>query len=51
MTRTNDPLLLPSLPVPDGVHVNDADGLSPNERVIPWEPPKTGEKVPSWTTG
>jgi len=36
MTRTDDPILLPSLPVPDGVHVNDADGLSPNEPVIPW---------------
>jgi arylsulfatase A-like enzyme len=51
MTRTNDPLLLPSLPVPADIRVNDADGLSPNEPVIPWEPPQTAKEVPPWTTG
>lgn len=36
MRATNDPLLLPSLPVPSGALVNDADGDSPGDAPMTW---------------
>jgi arylsulfatase A-like enzyme len=37
MERTHDPLLADTLPVPEAVRINDADGLSPREPAIPWK--------------
>lgn len=36
MRETNDPLLSGEVPVPEGIVINDADGLSPNEPPVPW---------------
>ncbi len=37
MQSTADPLLKEALPVPAGLLINDADGLSPNEPVTTWD--------------
>jgi arylsulfatase A-like enzyme len=45
MEGTNDPVLLPELPVPEGVAVNPSDGLSPNEPVSDWPAERRREGV------